>query len=59
MKEKFNIALKNQYKDKKIDVIAIAGDVIVFVADSEMIVASITRVLKKNKEQARATKKSV
>ena len=58
MKEKFNIALKNQYKNKKIDVVAIVGDVIIFVADSEMIVASITTVTKENNKPIMTTGKN-
>lgn len=57
MKEKFNIALKNQYKEKdiKADVVAIVGNIIILMIDSQIITASIKKVNKTVKEPVRAT----
>lgn len=49
MRAKLNIALKEQYKDKgkKIDVIAIVGDVAILLVEQYVITATISKVKKK------------
>lgn len=49
MRAKLNIALKEQYKDKgkKIDVIAIVGDVAILLVEQYVVTATISKVKKK------------
>ena len=55
MRAKLNIALKEQYKDKrKIDVIAIVGDVVILLVDRYIVTATIYKVRINDKDVVRA-----
>lgn len=55
MRAKLNIALKEQYKDKrKVDVIAIVGDVAILLVDRYIVTATIYKVRINDKDVVRA-----
>jgi hypothetical protein len=55
MRAKLNIALKEQYKDKrKIDVIAIVGDVAILLVDRYIVTVTISKVRIDDKDVVRA-----